>query len=97
MHTLDVDVTDEVAVTAALSDTIAVPNQVSIWVVNADRNGPTESISDYFLEEWKRDINVDLTRFFLSVKPTILQMRKSNYGPIVIMASKSGKEGYRNA
>jgi 2-dehydro-3-deoxy-L-rhamnonate dehydrogenase (NAD+) len=94
---IQVDVTDEASVNAALRASEAAIGPVDILVTSAGITGPNLTIADYPVEEWRRVLEVDLTGPFLCSKAVVPGMMARNYGRIVHIASVAGKEGNPNA
>ncbi len=94
---VQVDVTDEASVNAALAKSEAAIGPVDILVTSAGITGPNLTIADYPVEEWRRVMEVDLTGPFLCSKAVVPGMTARNYGRIVHIASVAGKEGNPNA
>jgi 3-oxoacyl-[acyl-carrier protein] reductase len=94
---VQVDVTDEASVNAALRKSEAAIGPVDILVTSAGITGPNLAIADYPVEEWRRVMEVDLTGPFLCSKAVVPGMTARNYGRIVHIASVAGKEGNPNA
>jgi NAD(P)-dependent dehydrogenase (short-subunit alcohol dehydrogenase family) len=94
---VQVDVTDEASVNAALQKSEAAIGPVDILVTSAGITGPNLTIADYPVEEWRRVLEVDLTGPFLCSKAVVSGMTARNYGRIVHIASVAGKEGNPNA
>ncbi len=94
---VQVDVTDEDSVNAAVRKSEAAIGPVDILVTSAGITGPNLSIADYPAEDWRRVLEVDLTGPFLCSKAVVPGMMARNYGRIVHIASVAGKEGNPNA
>ena len=94
---VQVDVTDEESVNAALRKSEAAIGPVDILVTSAGITGPNLTIADYPAQEWRRVLEVDLTGPFLCSKAVVPGMTARNYGRIVHIASVAGKEGNPNA
>jgi 2-dehydro-3-deoxy-L-rhamnonate dehydrogenase (NAD+) len=94
---LQVDVTDEASVLAAVRQSEAAVGAIDILVTSAGITGPNKTIADYPLEEWRSVLDVDLTGPFLCSKAVVPGMAARDYGRIVHIASVAGKEGNPNA
>jgi 2-dehydro-3-deoxy-L-rhamnonate dehydrogenase (NAD+) len=94
---LQVDVTDEASVLAAVRQSEAAVGAIDILVTSAGITGPNKTIADYPLEEWRSVLDVDLTGPFLCSKAVVPGMTARDYGRIVHIASVAGKEGNPNA
>lgn len=94
---IEVDVTDEAALTAAAARTESAIGPIDILVTSAGITGPNLTIADYPAEEWRRVLEIDLTGPFLCSKAVLPSMRARDYGRIVHIASIAGKEGNPNA
>ncbi len=93
----NVDVTDYASITSALERVEESLGPVSILVNSAGIAGPTHSLSDYPLAEWKSVIEVNLNGTFYVNRALVPGMKARNYGRIVNIASIAGKEGNANA
>ncbi len=94
---VQVDVTDETSVNAALAKSEAAIGPVDVLVTSAGITGPNLPIADYPAEDWRRVLEVDLTGPFLCSKAVVPGMMARNYGRIIHIASVAGKEGNPNA
>ncbi len=95
--TFKVDVTDYTSITSALEEVETALGPVSILVNSAGIAGPTHSLADYPLADWKSVIEVNLNGTFLVNRALVPGMQARNYGRIVNIASIAGKEGNANA
>ena len=93
---LTVDVSDEIAVQRAVSETQATFGRIDILVNNAAADNSQTPIGDLSLEEWRRTIDVNLTGVFLLSRAVIRMMRKTGGGVIVNVASQLGSVAVRN-
>jgi NAD(P)-dependent dehydrogenase (short-subunit alcohol dehydrogenase family) len=91
------DVTDQAAVEAAASDTIAALGGIDILIANAGITGPNAPLWEYPPDEWRRVLEVDLVGVFLCCRAVVPTMRRQGYGRIVTVASVAGKDGNPNA
>ncbi len=94
---VQVDVTDWDAVRSAAARTAAEMGRIDILVNNAGIAGPTASVADYPINEWKRVIDIDLNGVFHGCKAVGPGMVEHGNGRIVSIASIAGKEGNPNA
>ena len=92
-----VDVTDWDAVRSAAARSAAEMGRIDILVNNAGIAGPTASVADYPIDEWKRVIDIDLNGVFYGCKAVAPLMVEQGYGRIVNIASIAGKEGNPDA
>jgi len=94
---VEVDVTSEASLAAALATTekeLAAPD---ILVASAGITGPNATVVQYPVEAWKQVIDINLTGVFLSNRTVAAGMAKRGWGRIVNIASVAGKEGNPNA
>ena len=94
---VEVDVTNEASIAAALATTekeLAVPD---ILVASAGITGPNTTVVQYPVDAWKQVIDINLTGVFLSNRAVAGGMAKRGWGRIVNIASVAGKEGNPNA
>jgi 2-dehydro-3-deoxy-L-rhamnonate dehydrogenase (NAD+) len=92
-----VDVTDPVAVGAAVAECETRLGPVDILVASAGITGPNLPVAEYPVEAWRQVIDIDLTGIFICCRAVVPGMRTRNYGRIVNIASIAGKEGNPNA
>jgi NAD(P)-dependent dehydrogenase (short-subunit alcohol dehydrogenase family) len=97
VHTVQVDVTDEGQVQAALASTLAAAEKVDALVCSAGITGPNLKVADYPADAWRQVLEINLTGLFLCNKVVTPHMQARNYGRIVNIASVAGKEGNPNA
>ncbi len=94
---ITVDITDAEAAAQAAADTEAALGSIDILVNSAGIAGPTHTVWEYPVEDWRRVIEVDLVGTYLCCRAVIPGMRERGYGRIVNIASIAGKEGNPNA
>lgn len=88
------DATDEAAMAAVLDELAAANGGLSALCANAGTAGPTASIEDIDLAEWRRCVSVNLEGAFLAVKHAAPLMKQAETGSIVITSSTAGQYGY---
>jgi 3-oxoacyl-[acyl-carrier protein] reductase len=94
---VQVDVTDDKSITAALAKTekdLAAPD---ILIASAGITGPNITVAQYPIDAWKQVIDINLNGVFLSNRAVVDGMVKRGWGRIVNIASVAGKEGNANA
>ena len=94
---IQTDVSDYNSVSAALAQTKAVFGPVDVLVNSAGIAGPTHSLADYPVDQWRQVQAINLDGTFHCCKVVIPDMITSGYGRIVNIASVAGKEGNPNA
>lgn len=94
---IQTDVSDYNSVSAALAQTKAVFGPVDVLVNSAGIAGPTHSLADYPVDQWRQVQAINLDGTFHCCKVVIPDMIASGYGRIVNIASVAGKEGNPNA
>jgi len=98
---VQVDVSDEQSVIAAVKSTLAFGNHIDILVNSAGITGPNTTVIEYPVEEWNRVFDINVRGTFLTCKNIAPVMKRANggkgYGRIVNIASVAGKEGNPNA
>lgn len=86
-----VDVTDEKSVAAAIADTAAAYGGIDILITCAGGYTRLAQVEDMPLDEWDRTIALNLRSAFLCSKAVIPNLKKSNAGRIIHVASISGR------
>jgi NAD(P)-dependent dehydrogenase (short-subunit alcohol dehydrogenase family) len=93
---VDLDVTSDASIRAAVSGVIARAGRIDIWINNAGIAGKAAPIGEQAEDEWNRVIAVNLTGPFLCIRAVLPSMKERGYGRIVTIASIAGKEGNPN-
>lgn len=96
-HTARVDVSDAEEVSRAAEVAFSAYGRLDILIASAGITGPTASLWDYPLDDWRRVIDVDLNGVFNSCRAVVPLMLRRDYGRIVNISSVAGKEGNPNA
>ena len=96
-HTVPVDVTDPGKLASAAETVAGRFGRIDVLVTSAGITGPTATLWDYPVEEWRRVIDIDLNGIFYTCRAVVPYMRKNDYGRIVNISSVAGKEGNPNA
>lgn len=89
------DITDEAACVRAHADAERALGPVGAVVANAaivDRIADADRIA---ADAWRREIDVNLTGAFLSVRPALAGMRERGDGRVVLLSSASATDGLR--
>jgi len=94
---VEVDVTSEKSLEAALAATEKQLAPPDILVASAGITGPNATVVQYPVDAWKQVIDINLTGVFLSNRAVASGMAKRGWGRIVNIASVAGKEGNPNA
>lgn len=94
VDSLEVDVTNEASVQAALAEVLAKEGKVDVLAHCAAIVGPNNTkCVDISVEEFKKVIDINFTASFIVCKQAIKVMLPKNYGRILLFASIAGKEG----
>ena len=96
-ETRRIDVTDPDEVERAVEDADARWARIDALVCSAGVAGPTASLIDYPIGEWKRIFDINVNGLFYCNRFVARSMRARGYGRIVNIASIAGKEGNPNA
>ena len=96
-HTVQLDVSNDIAVDRAMEQTLEALGQVDALVCSAGITGPNTTTWEYPVAEWKRVLDINLTGVFLCNRAVVPHMKSRDYGRIVNIASIAGKEGNPNA
>ena len=89
------DVCDEEATRSAHADAEARLGEVDAVVANAAVVNRIVSAERLSLEGWRREIDINLTGAFSSIRPALEGMRRRKHGRIVAMSSVSANDGLR--
>ena len=92
-----VDVTDPDEVERATEAAVAALGRIDALVCSAGILGPTASLIDYPIGEWKRVFDINVNGLFYCNRFVARSMKARGYGRIVNIASIAGKEGNPNA
>jgi NAD(P)-dependent dehydrogenase (short-subunit alcohol dehydrogenase family) len=93
---VEVDITSEESVRAAVAAVEARRGRIDILVNNAGIAGKAAPIAEQTLDDWRRILDVNMTGAFLCSREVLPGMRARRYGRIVNIASIAGKEGNPN-
>jgi 3-oxoacyl-[acyl-carrier protein] reductase len=97
VHTVAVDITNEVKVKAAAEETRAQFGGIDILVNNAGIAGVSKKLWECSAAEWRAVMELDLFAVFLCCHAIVPVMLTKKSGRIVNIASIAGKEGNPNA
>ena len=92
-----VDVTDADDVERAAEEAVAGADRIDALVCSAGVAGPTATLIDYPIGEWKRVFDINVNGLFYCNRFVARSMRARGYGRIVNIASIAGKEGNPDA
>ena len=92
-----VDVTDPDDVERAAEEADAAMGRIDALVCSAGIAGPTATLIDYPIGEWKRVFDINVNGLFYCNRFVARSMKARGYGRIVNIASIAGKEGNPNA
>ncbi len=87
-----VDVTNFQEVENSIKE-IVKKDKIDILINNAGITGPTASLWEYNLDNWKKVVEINLMGTFNCCKAVVPNMIKNDYGRIVNVASVAGKDG----
>ena len=97
-HGAVVDVSDSVAVEAAMDEVVQALGHVDIAVCNAGIGGEALTCGDYTDEAWRRVIGINLDGVFYTLRAAIRAMKAGGRGgSIITMASILGAVGFATA
>jgi 3-oxoacyl-[acyl-carrier protein] reductase len=91
-HAVQVDIAEQPSVVALIDETLTHFGRLDILINNAGI-GSNESFLSMTLEEWNRNLQVNLTGTFLCGQAAARVMVEQRYGKIVNVASISGQRG----
>ena len=91
------DVADYAAVEHAAGEAFERLGRIDILIASAGITGPTATLWDYPVEDWRRVFDVNVNGIFNACKALVPFMLKNDYGRIVNVSSVAGKEGNPNA
>jgi NAD(P)-dependent dehydrogenase (short-subunit alcohol dehydrogenase family) len=89
---VELDVTDEAGVEAAVARVERELGTVAILVLNAGIF-VIEPFEETTLASWQRSVDVNLTGAFLTARRCLPGMRRAGYGRVVMIGSSAGKTG----
>ena len=90
---VEVDVTSEASLNAALATTEKELAPPDILVASAGITGPNATVVQYPIEAWKQVIDINLTGVFLSNRVVAAGMAKRGWGRIVNISSVNATRG----
>jgi NAD(P)-dependent dehydrogenase (short-subunit alcohol dehydrogenase family) len=96
-QTATVDVADAADMARAAEAAFRLHGRLDVLVASAGITGPTSTLWEYPVEEWRRVIDIDLNGIFNTCRAVVPLMLKNGYGRIVNISSVAGKEGNPNA
>ena len=91
-----IDVSNYKEVEDCIND-ITKTSNIDILINNAGITGPTATLWEYDVEEWKKVVDINLMGTFNCCRAVVPNMIKNDYGRIVNVASVAGKDGNANA
>ncbi len=92
----ETNVADETAVADIFARIEAEWGGLDTLCANAGVAGPTASIEDVAVEDWRACLSVNLEGAFLCAKYAAPIMKRQNSGAVVITSSTAGQYGYPN-
>ena len=90
------DVADEEAVKDFVAEVDAAFDGLDVLCANAGIAGPTATVENIALEDWRRCVSVNLEGAFLFAKHAIPAMKRQKAGAIILTSSTAGIYGYPN-
>lgn len=96
-HTVNVDQSNEEAVTQATALAVAELGKIDVLVVSAGITGPNAPLAQYPTDAWRRVMDVNVNGTFFVNRAVVPHMISRSYGRIINIASVAGKEGNPNA
>lgn len=94
---VEVDISNEAAVEAAIAETNAALGSVSILITAAGMTGQVIPLAQMPFDDWQRVLNVHMNGAFLCARAVLPNMMEQDYGRIITVASVAGKEGNVNS
>lgn len=88
------DVSDPALASGVVDAALAQFGRLDILVNNAGAGSRQVPLWEVELDDWRRDLEVNLTSQFLFCKAAVPQMIEAGYGRIVNVASAAGMEGH---
>jgi NAD(P)-dependent dehydrogenase (short-subunit alcohol dehydrogenase family) len=93
-HAIKADVSDEAQVNALFGEVKEKLGGLDILVNNAGISGPTRTVEELSLDDWRRTIAVNLDGQFLCARNAIPLLREAGGGSIVNLSSVGGRFGF---
>ena len=90
------DVSDEAAVEALFAEVAGKWGALDVLCINAGIAGPTASVENVALADWRTCLGVTLDGAFLTAKHAIPLLKKGQAGSIIVTSSTAGQYGYPN-
>lgn len=90
------DITDEAAVAQMFADITVAWGGLDSLCANAGIAGPTASIEDIALADWRACVSVNLEGAFLAAKYATPMMKSQGAGAMILTSSTAGQYGYPN-
>ncbi|MFV0298190.1 MAG: SDR family NAD(P)-dependent oxidoreductase [Hyphomicrobiaceae bacterium] len=90
---VECDVTSDSSCAAAVAKTVSTWGRLDILVNNVGVGGSGGNAVDLNIEDWDRDLKINVTSMMLMARHAIPQMRKLKAGAIVNIASVAGLKG----
>ena len=90
------DVSDEAAVDALFAEVAGKWSGLDVLCINAGIAGPTASVENVALADWRACLGVTLDGAFLTAKHAIPLLKQGRAGSIVVTSSTAGQYGYPN-
>ncbi len=90
------DVANEDAVADFVAEVDAAFGGLDVLCANAGIAGPTATVENIALEDWRRCVSVNLEGAFLFAKHAIPAMKRQKAGAIILTSSTAGIYGYPN-
>lgn len=96
LHPLAMDVSDEASVAEGTAAAVAARGPVAICVANAGI-AEGDALHRLTLADWRRIMAINLDGAFLTIRESLKDMRKADWGRVIAVSSIAGLRGLKGA
>jgi len=96
LHPLVMDVAEEASVAEGTAAAVAARGPVAICIANAGI-AEGDALHRMALEDWRRIMAINLDGAFLTIRESLKQMRRADWGRVIAVSSIAGLRGLKGA